>query len=52
MESRLEQARRRVTEPVMVDGCKGCGMVYSFVFNLQFHRNDCPTLQSEQTRKG
>jgi hypothetical protein len=22
--------------------CKGCGMAYSFVFGMQFHKKGCP----------
>ena len=28
--------------------CNECGMVYSFVFGTQFHKADCPEVQSEQ----
>ena len=25
-------------------GCPYCGVVYSFVFNMQFHKKDCPII--------
>ena len=25
-------------------GCPCCGVAYSFVFNMQFHKKDCPII--------
>jgi len=25
-----------------ISGCKSCGMEYSFVFGVQFHKKGCP----------
>ena len=32
------------------DGCPDCGLAYSFVFNCQFHKKDCPS-QKDITKK-
>lgn len=37
----FEREENRADKQAGVDGCKGCGMAYSFFFNTQFHKEDC-----------
>ena len=31
--------------PGAVEGCPGCGMAYSFFYNVQYHKHGCPDSQ-------